>query len=340
MLKVKNLKKNRGGRQILESIDLELGHGEIGVILGESGSGKTTFLRCLSGLDSEYTGSVRIEGQEIFPNTPPSKRQLGYLFQNATLFPHLNVQKNIELSIMDQNPSDRSQRACEVMEICEISRYAQKLPQELSGGEQQRVALARSLAPKPKLILMDEPFSSLDPQLRFRLRDEVKKLLKSFNITCVMVSHDVPEAYFMADKMGILKDGLIQQWSTSSDIYHVPKDIYTAEYLETTMFLDVSCDAQGHLSYSGHVIGNHPQERNQSRLKLLVRPHNVIFDDHSPVKASVLRENFQGAHFMYELQISDGNRLYALSHEKRPCHPEKSVGIRFQFQHIICFHAD
>lgn len=340
MLKVQGLKKYLGDRLILESIDLELHDGEIGVILGESGSGKTTLLRCLSGLDSNYSGKIWIGKQEIFPQTAPSQRQLGYLFQNSTLFPHLSVQKNIEIALMHLGQKERQQHALEVMEICEISRYANTLPHQLSGGEQQRVALARSIASNPKLILMDEPFSSLDPQLRYRIRDEIKKLLRSLKITCVMVSHDVQEAYFMADKMGILKDGQIKQWSTSDDLYHRPLDPYIAEYLDAAIFLNVSANHQGDLHLAGHLIGKQPHHQNQPQLKLLVRPKDVILDDSSPVKATLIRKNFQGSHLFYELQTDDGTRLFALAQSERQLPLGQVVGVRFQLEQFICFRTD
>ncbi len=337
MITISGLKKSHGQRTILESVNLSLQDGEIGVILGASGSGKTTLLRCISGLESDYTGQIWIGDHEILPTTQPSQRNLGYLFQNVTLFPQLNVVKNIELALMKMNPNDRNKRANEVMEICEISKYALSLPSQLSGGEQQRVALARSIAPNPKLIIMDEPFSSLDPQLRNRLRQEIKKLLKSLKITCLMVSHDIHEAYMMSDQMGILIDGKITQWSSGHDLYHHPRTPSIASYLDTAVFLSVRADQSGHVFYQDTMLGMQSKYKNHSDLKLLLRPQHVLLDESSSFQATFIRQTFQGAQSLCELKAPDGTTLFALVKNKQQLAQGQHLGLRFQLDHLICF---
>lgn len=340
MLKIQGLKKSHSKRVILDSIDLELFEGEIGVILGESGSGKTTLLRCLSGLERNYTGHIWIQNSAIFQNTRPSERGLGFLFQDLALFPHLTVQQNIEVSLHDLDSRFVAERTIEVMELCQIRSHAKKYPQQLSGGEQQRVALARSIAPRPKLLLLDEPFSSLDPSLRSKVREEVKNLLKSLNMTCLMVTHDINEAYFMADKMGILKNGKMRQWSTSYEIYHHPKDPYTASYLDWVSFADIVVKEEGDLELEGQIIGTLSSSEAGKKITVMIRPENVHLSPDGPVHATLVKKIFQGANSLYELEGPLGNRFYCFSDSRHPHLTGDQIAFHFKFSPLIHFPED
>ena len=210
-LKIKDLTfSHEEGSQILNNANLDIGMGDFISILGPSGSGKTTLLRLIAGLDIQDSGSIIIENKIIADKEvmiPPEKRNVGLVVQDKALFPHLNVTKNIMFGIRDLK--NKEQLTSDIMKLFKIDKHKDKYPHELSGGEHQRVALARALAPKPKLLLLDEPFDGLDKKLKSELHNEVKKIVKSKKITVIMVSHDQDEAALLSDKVLEIKDGKI-----------------------------------------------------------------------------------------------------------------------------------
>ena len=210
-LKIKNLTFfYRKNALVLNKINLNIDKGEYVSILGSSGSGKTTLLRVIAGLEKQDSGSIMM-GNEIISNesimTAPEKRNIGLVVQDKALFPHLNVIKNIMFGI--RNQSNKQNTANDIMKLFKIEKHKNKFPHELSGGEQQRVALARSLAPNPKLLLLDEPFDGLDVELKSELHNEVQKIVKLKEITVIMVTHDHNEAKLLSDKIFSIEKGKI-----------------------------------------------------------------------------------------------------------------------------------
>ena len=210
-LKIKNLTFfHRKNALVLNKINLNIDKGEYVSILGSSGSGKTTLLRVIAGLEKQDSGSIMM-GNEIISNesimTAPEKRNIGLVVQDKALFPHLNVIKNIMFGI--RNQSNKQNTANDIMKLFKIEKHKNKFPHELSGGEQQRVALARSLAPNPKLLLLDEPFDGLDVELKSELHNEVQKIVKLKEITVIMVTHDHNEAKLLPDKIFSIEKGKI-----------------------------------------------------------------------------------------------------------------------------------
>lgn len=210
-LKIKNLTFfHRKNALVLNKINLNIDKGEYVSILGSSGSGKTTLLRVIAGLEKQDSGSIMM-GNEIISNesimTAPEKRNIGLVVQDKALFPHLNVIKNIMFGI--RNQSNKQNTANDIMKLFKIEKHKHKFPHELSGGEQQRVALARSLAPNPKLLLLDEPFDGLDVELKSELHNEVQKIVKLKEITVIMVTHDHNEAKLLSDKIFSIEKGKI-----------------------------------------------------------------------------------------------------------------------------------
>lgn len=209
---------------LLHDVNLTLKEGDIGVLLGGSGTGKTSLLRCLAGFETPTSGEIRVHDTTFFSakeNLAPHERQVGYLFQSLALFPHMTVEENVRYGIEDLPKAEQQQRLAELFELIGLEAHREKLPQQLSGGERQRVALARALAPKPKLLLMDEPFSSLDFSLRTHLRQDVRKILKSLGSTVLLVTHDYEEAYEMGDQVGILKHGRLVHWGLASETFEL-----------------------------------------------------------------------------------------------------------------------
>lgn len=212
----------RANSPVLHNVSLQLNQGEIGVLLGASGSGKTSLLRCLAGFETPSSGEIHIDSKPVFSKAhqlPPLERHIGYLFQNLALFPHMTVDQNIRYGLIQ--PQENASWLTELYQMTKLDGHQNKLPRELSGGEKQRVALARALAPKPKILLLDEPFSSLDPHLRGNIRQDVRDILKTTQTTTLLVTHDYEEAHQMAQQGGVLAEGDLQQWIPIDELFEL-----------------------------------------------------------------------------------------------------------------------
>ncbi|MEN8077823.1 ABC transporter ATP-binding protein [Clostridioides difficile] len=206
---------------IIKDFNMELDKGEILAILGESGSGKSTMLRIIAGLEEAYKGSMTIGDKIIFSEktfVEPENRGIGMVFQDYALFPHMTVKKNIQYGLKKIRKDEKEKIAMEMLKLVNLVEHKDKYPYELSGGQQQRVAIARAIAPKPEILLLDEPFSNLDANLQEKIRNEIKEILKKAGITSIFVTHDREDAKVLADKVIVLKDGITVQKGLSKDI--------------------------------------------------------------------------------------------------------------------------
>ena len=230
-LSVTGVSHSYGTRDVLKNIDLHVPPGEILCLLGPSGCGKTTTLRLIAGLEELQTG--RIAWNDVVladgtTNLPPEKRQVGLLFQDFALFPHLTVSENVGFGLTDMAARDRSARVREVLGQVGMLDYLDSYPHFLSGGEQQRIALARARAPRPRVFLLDEPFSNLDTRLRYQLRDLCLHILKKSDSSSVVVTHDAEEAMFMGDQVAVMRDGVIVQIGRPEELYFTPCNAFVA----------------------------------------------------------------------------------------------------------------
>ena len=231
IVQIKNLRKVfcKGNICVANDINLSINEGEIFTILGKSGSGKTTFLRMIAGLETPDNGEIVIDEKEVFSkknNLQPKDRKVAVVFQNYALLPHLTIASNITFG-SDASKADLE----EVLEKTKLKGQENKFPHELSGGQQQRVALARAIINKPKILLLDEPLSNIDTELRAHLRIELKEMIKSFGITALFITHDKEDAFYLSDRIAIMSGGDILQVGTAKDIYHRPADLYCANFL-------------------------------------------------------------------------------------------------------------
>ena len=231
IVQIKNLRKVfcKGNICVANDINLSIKEGEIFTILGKSGSGKTTFLRMIAGLETPDNGEIVIDEKEVFSkknNLQPKDRKVAVVFQNYALLPHLTIASNITFG-SDASKADLE----EVLEKTKLKGQENKFPHELSGGQQQRVALARAIINKPKILLLDEPLSNIDTELRAHLRIELKEMIKSFGITALFITHDKEDAFYLSDRIAIMSGGDILQVGTAKDIYHHPADLYCANFL-------------------------------------------------------------------------------------------------------------
>jgi len=212
-------------RPAVDDASFGLPAGTIGVLIGPSGCGKTTLLRALAGLEPVAAGQVRIGGEVVGAagiHTPPENRHVGMVFQDFALFPHLDVGRNVAFGIERLRPRERADRVAQVLDLVGLPGAERRFPHELSGGQQQRVALARALAPQPRLLLLDEPFSNLDVDLRERLAQEVRGILKAAHATALFVTHDQLEAFAIGDVIGVMHEGRLHQWDDAYTLYHRP----------------------------------------------------------------------------------------------------------------------
>ena len=243
MLKVENIKVSFDGIQVLDECALEVGEGEIVVLLGPSGCGKSTLLRTVAGLENLETGKI-LWNEEDMTIVPPHKRGFGLMFQNHALFPHRNVEENIDfgLQILQLNRTERQERVKDLLKMVGLEEFEKREIGGLSGGEAQRVALARSLAPKPRLLMLDEPMASLDRALRDRLLIDISNLLRGLNQAAIYVTHDHDEAFSIADRIAIMHEGRIERIGTPSEVWLDPGSKTAAQCIghENFIILDSS----------------------------------------------------------------------------------------------------
>jgi len=328
--------------QVVKAISFALNTGEIGCLVGPSGSGKTSLLRAIAGFEPVSHGQVWVGGEVVSApgmQQNPEQRQIGVVFQDYALFPHLTVGDNICFGLWRQSKAQQQQKLQQLLQLVGLSGMAQRFIHQLSGGQQQRVALARALAPAPRLILLDEPFSGLDADLRDSLARDIRSILRQLNITAVMVTHDQHEAFAMADWIGVMAQGTLQQWGTPYQLYHQPANRFVADFIGQGDFI------KGEMldSSSLHTcLGVFRQPDDQSfsagtRVDVLVRPDDILHDDASPLKARVVHRAFRGAHMLYQLQVGDDEKIscFAPSHHQHQV--GEMIGIRVQIDDLVCF---
>lgn len=326
ILEIHNLSNRYEGQPLLREISFTLKKGEILSLLGPSGSGKTTLLRLIAGLEKEDTGTIIFRGSNI-KNVPPHKRQFGMMFQEYALFPHKNVWQNVAfgLEMKKCRLPEKAERIENILKIVGLAGFDQRKIDDLSGGERQRVALARSLAPEPKLLLLDEPFGSLDRTLRDRLTGEVRGILTSLGVTAIFVTHDQTEAFSVADKVAVLHAGNLQQFATPEDLYRKPETITVANFLGFKNLIP------------GHIDGNNifrselgdfqleGEERVARSTNLLIRPDiaklvDTDTTDTTPphISGKIMSSQFTGSRYKMKISTKGFSLTFTLPIDPAP----------------------
>ncbi|HBZ14309.1 ABC transporter ATP-binding protein [Pantoea sp. NPDC088449] len=231
-LNVTQLNKSYGPTSIFENIDFSAEEGEFVTLLGPSGCGKSTLLRCIAGLTDVDSGKVLLQGQDLVP-LPPQKRTIGMVFQSYALFPNMTVEKNVAFGLKMQKlpSSDIQKRVMEVLALVELTDFARRYPHQLSGGQCQRVALARSLVTRPRLLLLDEPLSALDARIRRHLREQIRNIQRELKLTTIFVTHDQEEALTLSDRIVLMNRGKIVQNGNAEMLYTQPADLFAAGFM-------------------------------------------------------------------------------------------------------------
>lgn len=342
MLELQQVAVAYSGNTVVRDISLSLAQGQIGCLVGPSGCGKTTLLRAIAGFESVTAGQIRLQAQVVSSSArqlAPELRHIGMVFQDFALFPHLNVADNISFGLQKLSKEQKRDKVKQLLQLVGLPDLGQRYIHQLSGGQQQRVALARALAPEPAVLLLDEPFSSLDAELREGLARDIRRILQQLKITAVMVTHDQHEAFAMADMIGVLQLGQLQQWATPYELYHKPLNRFVADFIGRGVLLPgvVLNERQVHTSlgiFSQRYVSKVPTGQ---AVDVLIRPDDIVHDDSSGITAQVLDKVFRGSHILYQLKLKSGERVecLALSHHNHAI--GEQIGIRLDLDHLVMF---
>jgi len=342
LLQLENIACHYDNEPVVRDISFSLEPGQIACLLGPSGCGKTTTLRTIAGLEPLTAGRILIDGREASRpgfTLAPEKRGLGMVFQEHALFPHLNISDNVAFALRKLSRSAREKRVRECLAMVRLDELRERFPHELSGGQQQRVALARALAPRPRLMLLDEPFASLDLDLRRQLNRELLGILKLEGITAVMVTHDQEEAFAMASHIAILRAGELVQWDSPYRIYHAPGSRFVAEFAGQGAFLAGKVLADGQVrTVVGELSSEKPLNlQADADVDVLLRPEDVVPDLEGPIATRVLERIFTGANILYRLGLTNGEHLTCLTGSHFDLAVGRECRVQIAAKHLVVF---
>jgi iron(III) transport system ATP-binding protein len=322
MLALDRISKAFGPVTAVDAASLQVERGEFVALLGPSGCGKTTALRVVAGFERPDAGTVAIDGRTVAgPGTfvAPERRHVGMVFQDYALFPHLDVLANVGFGLPR---AGREARAREVLDFVGLGDLGDRYPSELSGGQQQRVALARALAPEPALVLLDEPWNAIDPLLRAEMRTELATLLRAAGVTVVLVTHDREEAFTLADRIAVMREGRIVQVATPEELYFAPADRWTAEFVGAANILPGT--------RTGTVVATPvgafpaPATAAEGAVDVLVRPELVGLEVDATAEGEVVERTFLGHDVFYRVRLPDGTTVRS----QRPSNEAVPLGAR------------
>ena len=337
-------------RAAVEAVSLGLKAGQIGVLIGPSGCGKTSLLRAVAGLERCHAGRIVMDGRALGDaaagvHLAPEARRIGMVFQDYALFPHLSVADNVAFGVAHLPRAERQARVQQMLDLVGLAHAARRAPHELSGGQQQRIALARALAPQPQLLLLDEPFSSLDADLRETLAQELRAILKASGTTALFVTHDQFEAFALGDVIGVMHQGRLEQWDDAYTLYHRPATRFVAGFIGHGVFTPAQIVACAHGPCVHTPLGELndldecplPAAFPDGQCDVLLRADDIVHDDASPVKACIERKAFRGSEFLYTLRLASGERVMAHVPSHHDHHVGEWIGIRAEVDHVVTF---
>ncbi|NBK22278.1 MAG: ABC transporter ATP-binding protein [Spirochaetia bacterium] len=328
----KTFQKDDGYITAVDAVNLQVEEGEMVTFLGPSGCGKTTTLRMVAGFELPTSGAITIRGMDM-TNTPVNKRKIGFVFQNYALFPHMSVYNNVAYGLKSRGEKDKAikDKVKEALLLVGLKNTENRYPSQLSGGEQQRVALARVIVMEPNLLLMDEPLSNLDAKLRIHMRTEIRKLQKKLGITCLYVTHDQSEALSMADRIVVMNKGKVEQVGTAFEIYSNPQSLFVADFIgqANIIHLEVTSIKEDMIEVITHnggtfnarcIVPDHIDKAVESYqvgkdAALVIRPESITVVPYKggeqSFNAVVTSSIFVGSHVEYELTLENGEMVKA-----------------------------
>jgi iron(III) transport system ATP-binding protein len=340
-LNLQSVKIALDSKVILDDVNLKIDTGEIVSLMGSSASGKTSLIRSIAGFHNISSGTIQIDGQVVddsIRRSDVAMRNVGVIFQDLALFPHLTVRENICFGLNNIDSTQQQKRAKKLEDLLSIENITNRYPNQISGGQQQRVAIARAIAPKPNLLLLDEPFSALDYELKDNLMSDIMKLIKSENITAILITHSAEEAFKMSDKIAFISNNTITQFANPYDIYHRPASKEIANFFGISSYIKAKITDSSHIKcILGDFVGMVDQYNKDDKVDLLIRPDDIIHDDDSLFSAKVTEKTFRGSDFLYELELKDGQKIfcYAPSHHNHQVN--EVIGIKLDLDHLVIF---
>lgn len=341
-LEIKHASVAYADNSVVNDVSFTLQAGAIGCLLGPSGCGKTSLLRAIAGFEPLSAGEIQLQGRMVSragKTLPPEQRKVGMVFQDFALFPHLTVSKNVAFGIKKLPANERDARVNELLKLVNLSHLRDVHPHQLSGGQQQRIALIRAMAPRPDILLMDEPFSSMDAELREQLAREVRHLLKRDGITAMLVTHDQMEAFAMADIIGVVDAGELKQWDTGYNIYHTPVNKFVADFIgQGVMLKGEVLNSQQVKIELGIIDGSVPEGcKPGCPIEVLLRPDDVIHDDNSELQLEVRSKTFRGAEYLYTLILPSGQDILCLVQSHHNHDVGENIGVRLEMDDLAVF---
>ena len=344
-VQARGLRRRFGDVVAVDEVDLDVLPGEMLTVLGPSGCGKTTVLRLIAGLDTPDAGTIEIGGRRVSgagASVPPERRRVGMVFQDVALFPHLSVRHNIGYGL--RGDPDRDVRVGELLELIDLPDAGDRMPYQLSGGMQQRVAVARALAPRPDVVLLDEPFSSLDAALRTQLRGDVREILRSAGTAAVFVTHDQDEALTLGDRMAVMVRGRIEQVAPPEVVYGEPATPFVATFVGTANLVHGDYrDGLAVTRFGAVRLVRQGSAGTTGRGLVVLRPEHldVLEAPDGPADAGawrVLRRRFTGTEILYEVAAADGERLWVeAGHAVRRLRVGDAVRLRLRDIETVAF---
>lgn len=330
-----------GSATVVKDLSLTLQQGQIGCLLGPSGCGKTSLLRAIAGFELVQTGAVVLAGSVLSEpgmRVSPEQRGIGMVFQDFALFPHLTVAQNIAFGLQKTPKAQQQQIVAELLALVGLPTLADRYVHQLSGGQQQRVALARALAPQPQVLLLDEPFSGLDADLREALAQDIRAIIKQRGISALMVTHDQFEAFAIADQIGVMQHGKLQQWGSAYELYHQPANRFVADFVGHGALLkgEVLADERVYTAL-GVFAQTQSTFASGVAVDLLVRPDDIVHDDQSGFTAKVVGKSFRGSHILYSLELEGAEQVYCLAPSHHDHQLQSRIGIKLELDHLVLF---
>ena len=326
-------------RPAISGISFAAQEGEIVCLLGPSGCGKTTTLRAIAGFEPVTAGEIRLEGRLVSEPghlIPTEQRRIGMVFQEYALFPHLRVKDNVAFGLQHLSAGERTTQVRSLLEMVGLTDLAARYPHELSGGQQQRVALARALAQKPVVLLLDEPFSNLDPDMAGKMREDLHDLLRRTKTTAILVTHDHDEAFAMADRIAVLNNGRLEQLDTPETIYHTPSTPFVADFVGQADFIPGTIE-NGTVQTEIGTFPNQAGYRSGAQVVVMIRPDDIHIVPVAKSFAHIVARQFRGSENLYTISLPSGRVV----HSSEPSTTVYPVGTPVQLQlnatHTVLF---
>ncbi|MFQ5949160.1 MAG: ABC transporter ATP-binding protein [Nitrospiria bacterium] len=327
------------GSPAVPDISFKIEKGEVLALWGPRGSGKTTVLRLIAGFEAPDRGRILLGGRDVSGldhYIPPEKRGVGMVFQDYALFPHLTVEGNVTFGLGHLSRRDQVKKGRDILELVGLSSLRDRYPHELSGGQQQRVALARALTPDPIVILLDEPFSNLDPDMRTQMQGEVSTILKKTGSTAILVTHDHEEAFAMANKVALLNEGRLEQHDTPEAVYHTPLTPFVADFVGQADFMPGRVQGDSILTEIG-TFPNRSEFPSGMGVMVMIRPDDIDMVPNTKGKNAIFRRQFRGSENLYSILLPSGQILHSSQHTLTLYPDQTRVDLRLRVTHTVVF---